>query len=72
MSISSTASASEQPGFAMVSVKGYRLHTTMEMGEMDCAFRSCSSEGMERARMPYIQSRVNMAERGADALNIPP
>jgi hypothetical protein len=41
MSISSTASASVQPGRAMVEVKGYRLQTTMEIGAMDCAVRSC-------------------------------
>lgn len=52
MSISSTASASEQPGFAIVSVKGYRLQTTIEIGEIDCAFKSCSSDGIDRARIP--------------------
>jgi hypothetical protein len=52
MSISSTASAREQSGLEIVSVNGYRLQTTMEMGEIDCAFRSCSSEGIERARIP--------------------
>jgi hypothetical protein len=41
MSISSTASASVQPGFAIVDVKGYRLQTTIEIGEMDCEARSC-------------------------------
>jgi len=41
MSISSTASASVQPGLAMVDVNGYRLQTTMEIGAMDWAARSC-------------------------------
>jgi hypothetical protein len=41
MSISSTASAREQPGRAMVDVNGYRLQTTIEMGAMDCAARYC-------------------------------
>ena len=57
MSISSTASARVQPSFEMVDVKGYRLHTTMEMGEIDCAARSLSSDGIERARIPLSQGK---------------
>lgn len=57
MSISSTASARVHSGFEMVEVKGYRLQTTMEMGEMPCASRSFSSEAMFRARIPEGQNK---------------
>lgn len=56
MSISSTASASVQPGRAIVALNGYRLQTTMEMGAMPCAWRSAWSDGMSRARMPICES----------------
>lgn len=60
MSISSTASASVHSGFEMVNVKGYRLQTTMEIGEMDWACKSCSSDGMDRARIPRCFGSENL------------
>ena len=37
---------------AIVDVNGYKLQTTTEMGEMACAFRSASSEGIDLAKIP--------------------
>lgn len=47
-----TAPARVQFGFAIVSVNGERLHTTMEIGEISRALMSSESEGMLRARIP--------------------
>ena len=52
MSISSTALARVQSGLEIVAANGYRLHTTIEMGEIDCAARSASSDGIERVNIP--------------------
>ena len=60
MSISSMASARVQPSFEIVDVNGYKLHTTIEMGEMDCAARSFSSDGMARARIPLSREKRKM------------
>jgi hypothetical protein len=51
------------PGLVMVSVNGYKLQTTMEMGEMPCAFRSSSSDWIVRARIPIEHFLISLLEQ---------
>lgn len=55
MSTSSTASARVQFGWEIVEVKGYRLQTTIEMGEIPWDSKSFWSDGIERAKIPRIE-----------------